>query len=189
MTNPEIELRSQLEAYQPADAAELERLQRMRMLCTAARPHSVSPFLRTSFEPGHFTASAFILAPDRSALLLILHAKLGRWLQPGGHVDATDADLLAAARREVHEEVGIQDQDLELLQPGPIDVDIHHIPARKAEPSHAHFDVRYLFRARTLQVRAASDAKAARWVPLSQVDAELADGSVARVVDKLRRLA
>ena len=181
MPKLEIELRSQLEAYLPADEAEAERLERMRSLCT-----KVDPFLRTSFEPGHFTASAFILSPDRGALLLILHAKLGRWLQPGGHVEVGDVDLLAAARREVREEVGIQ--DLSLLQPGPIDVDIHAIPARKDEPSHAHFDVRYLFRAPTLQFQAASDAVAARWVPLSQVDAAFADASVARVVDKLRRL-
>ncbi|MDB4977496.1 MAG: putative hydrolase [Myxococcaceae bacterium] len=142
------------------------------------------PFARDSFEPGHFTASAFILSPARDALLLILHGKLGRWLQPGGHVDASDVSLLAAARREVREEVGID--ELELLEPAPIDLDIHDIPERKHEPRHCHFDVRYLFRAPSLAYRAASDAKAARWVPLAQVDESLADGSVARVVAKLR---
>jgi 8-oxo-dGTP pyrophosphatase MutT (NUDIX family) len=182
MPKREIDLRSQLDAYQAFDSAEIDRVQRMSALCDSI----ADPFARTSFTPGHFTASAFILAPDQSALLLILHAKLGRWLQPGGHVDASDRDLLAAARREAYEEVGIA--DLELLQPGPIDVDIHEIPARGDEPSHGHFDVRYLFRAPSLHFQAASDAKAARWVPLAQIAATLADGSVARAVEKLRRL-
>ncbi|MDB4989947.1 MAG: putative hydrolase [Myxococcaceae bacterium] len=145
------------------------------------------PFSRATFEPGHFTASAFILSPDRAALLLILHGKLGRWLQPGGHVDASDHDLLGAARREVREEVGID--QLVLLQPTPIDLDIHDIPARAHEPAHAHFDVRYLFAAPSLHYQAASDARAARWVPLSEIDERLADGSVARVVTKLRQRA
>ena len=86
----------------------------------------------------------------------------------------------------MREEVGID--QLELLSPVPVDVDIHEIPARKAEPSHRHFDVRYLFRAPSLAFQAASDASDARWVPLDRIDAQLADGSVARVVDKLRRL-
>jgi 8-oxo-dGTP pyrophosphatase MutT (NUDIX family) len=152
----------------------------MERLCTSV----ANPFARDSFVPGHFTGSAFILSPDQQSLLLILHGKLNRWLQPGGHVDASDRDVLETARREAREEVGIR--DLELLSSVPIDLDIHDIPARKAEPEHAHFDVRYLFRAPSFDFAAASDAKAARWVPLEAVDAELADGSVARVVAKLR---
>jgi hypothetical protein len=45
--------------------------------------------------------------------------------------------------------------------------------------------VRFLFRARTRAVRAASDAKAARWVPLSELNLELSDRSVMRAVEKL----
>jgi ADP-ribose pyrophosphatase YjhB (NUDIX family) len=95
--------------------------------------------------------------------------------------------LVAAARREVHEEVGLV--ELELVEPGPFDLDVHDIPARKDEASHQHFDVRYLFRARTRQVTAASDANDARWVPLAQIDAQLSDASVERVVEKLRSRA
>jgi len=152
----------------------------MQGLCSSV----AKPFARDTFVPGHFTGSAFILSPDERALLLILHGKLHRWLQPGGHVDAGDHSVLSAARREVREEVGID--DLALLSSVPIDLDIHDIPQRKDEPTHAHFDVRYLFRAPSFEFTAASDAKAARWVPLDEIDAELADGSVARVVAKLR---
>src|ERR1700744_1954418 len=103
MAKTEIDFRSQLATYQARDAADREFLSRMLALCDSV----ADPRARTSFEPGHFTASAFILSPMPDALLLILHGKLGRWLQPGGHVDRDDSDLLAAARREAREEVGI----------------------------------------------------------------------------------
>ncbi len=167
----------------------------MKELC-----ESVSrPCARTTYAPGHFTASAFVLAPERDALLLILHGKLGLWLQPGGHVDEQDESLLSAARREVREEVGLG--ELELLEPAPLDVDIHEIPPRKGEPAHQHFDVRFLFRALTRDVRPGSDAKDARWIPLAEfahggADAHTfsapgqtlvqSDESVLRAVRKLR---
>jgi 8-oxo-dGTP pyrophosphatase MutT (NUDIX family) len=183
VTSREIELRSQLLAYQPRDERERGHLVRMRELCNSV----ADPFARNLFVPGHFTASAFILSPDGRDLLLILHAKLGRWLQPGGHIDAGDRDLVSAALREVHEEVGLV--ELELAEPAPFDLDVHDIPARKDEAGHQHFDVRYLFRARTRQVTAGSDAKDARWVRLEEIDERSSDASVQRAVVKLQQLA
>ena len=170
-----------LQSYVFADAAEAAHLAHMRQLCESV----ADPFARTTFAPGHFTASGFVLSPARDALLLIFHGKLLRWLQPGGHVDAGDADVQDAARREVQEEVGITDLIVE--QRTPFDLDVHQIPANEREPAHAHYDLRFLFRAGSLAFRAGSDAKDARWVPLDQITAELADPSVMRAVAKLRR--
>ena len=126
-----------------------------------------------------------MLSPDESALLLIFHGKLHRWLQPGGHVEPEDVDIVAAARREVAEEVGLG--DLLLVGDGlPFDLDIHAIPARKADPEHEHFDVRFLFRAPSWQVKADSDAVDARWVPLDEVSGLESDASVLRALGKLR---
>ena len=72
--------------------------------------------------------------------------------------------------------------ELELLTPAPLDLDVHDIPPLRADPAHAHFDVRFLFRASSLAFQAGSDAKAARWVPLDQIDLELSDRSVLRAV-------
>lgn len=174
------DLKTRLTNYLPSDALEMRHLEQMRELCESI----ADPFSRNSFAPGHFTASAFILSPDRADLLLIFHEKLGRWLQPGGHIDASDETVLAAARREAREEVGLL--ELELLHEAPLDLDVHAIPARKAEPSHAHFDVRFLFRAQTRAAVAGSDAKAVRWVPLRELSAEFSDRSVMRAVAKLR---
>ena len=168
-----------LAAVRPADDAEARHLARMRILLGAAG----DPFARDHYAPGHFTASAFVTPPDRSALLLIHHGKLHRWLQPGGHVDPADADVLATARREVGEEVGLT--DLRLVGAGIHDVDVHVIPARPTEPAHEHFDVRFLFEAPVADVRAATDAVDARWVALTDVPAIATDASVLRAVRKL----
>ena len=174
-------LRARLTAFEPAD--ELEATHRARMFELLARPDA---FSRSCFDPGHFTASAFVLSPDGVDLLLILHAKLGLWLQPGGHVDPEDVDLLAGARREVEEETGIAELTVEGAL---LDVDIHRLPPhpKKDEPGHEHFDVRFLFRAASRDFVAGSDALDARWVPLAEVASAGTDESVERAVRKLLR--
>lgn len=169
-----------LNAFTPFD--EIEAVHHRRMLELAAGEGD--PLSRSHFAPGHFTASSFVLAPDGDGLLLIFHGKLHRWLQPGGHVDPEDADLFAAARREVQEETGLT--DLTLALPGVFDVDIHPIPAMKGEPAHEHFDVRFLFRAAGRECAAASDAKAVRWYALDEVTPAISDASVMRAVAKIR---
>ena len=50
--------------------------------------------------PGvHLTASSLICAPAAQQVLLTLHARIGRWLQTGGHLEAGDQNLQAAAMR------------------------------------------------------------------------------------------
>jgi 8-oxo-dGTP pyrophosphatase MutT (NUDIX family) len=60
-----------------------------------------------STAPGHITASAFNLDASRQRVLLIHHAGLNLWLQPGGHIDAGELTLNAAIR-EAWEEVGLR---------------------------------------------------------------------------------
>ena len=176
-------LRALLHAHRCADDAETGH--KSRMLALLDEP---APFSRHTFEPGHFTASSFVLSPDSQSILLIFHSKLERWLQPGGHVDPTDEDIVAAARRELAEEVGLTDLAPEA---GLLDLDIHLIPALTrtsgTEPAHEHFDVRLLFRAKDDRHTAGSDALDAMWVPLAEVNAVDSDSSVLRAVRKLGR--
>ncbi len=94
---------------------------------------------------GHLTASAWVLDRTRKHAAMIHHRKLGRWLQPGGHIEDDDASWRAAAQREVTEEIGLRAfiavPDAEQL----FDVDVHPIPARSDVPAHFHYDLRFLF--------------------------------------------
>jgi 8-oxo-dGTP pyrophosphatase MutT (NUDIX family) len=140
-------------------------------------------FSRAHLAPGHFTASAFVLCPERRRLLLIRHPKLGRWLQPGGHIELDDSSCQVAAAREVREETGVA--ELQLLQPGIFDVDVHLIPATRSEGAHAHFDVRYAFTATRDELTASNEVKAVRWVELAAVASLNAEESIARCVRAL----
>jgi len=178
----EHSLRQLLDAHDPHDDRERGYLASMKTLLEAGD----RAWSRDHVTPGHFTASAFVLSPQRDALLLILHQKLELWLQPGGHVEPTDVSLEAAARREAAEEVGLE--ALDLLHPGIFDVDVHAIPPFGDQPAHQHFDVRFLFGAARRDLRPASDAMDARWVPLDDVADAQSDESVMRALRRLRAL-
>jgi 8-oxo-dGTP pyrophosphatase MutT (NUDIX family) len=118
---------------------------------------------------GHITASAFVLSPDRAKALLVHHAKLRKWVQPGGHVEDADPDLAAAAHREAIEETGLA--AVRLAREGIFDIDIHPIPdnPRKGEPAHRHYDVRFLFVAGDETVAISDESTASAWVPLAEI--------------------
>jgi 8-oxo-dGTP pyrophosphatase MutT (NUDIX family) len=173
--------RASIADYRPEDPR--ERGYRERMLQLLDTP---APISRNQFLPGHLTASGFVLSPEGDAVLLIFHKKLGIWVQPGGHVEASDASLAAAARREVAEEVGLT-LPFE-AQASVFDIDIHAIPARKDEPPHEHFDVRFCFQSPTRSIAINDEVVDARWAPLAQIDQLTTDESVLRAIRKLGRM-
>ena len=64
---------------------------------------------------GHITGSAIIFDYKNSKVLLIKHIILQRWLQPGGHIEKTDASILDGVYREIFEETNIAKDDLMLI--------------------------------------------------------------------------
>lgn len=146
----------------------------------------VDPWRRDHFEPGHFTASGFVASPNGSAVLLIEHARLGRWLQPGGHIESGDPTVEAAIRREVTEETSLETMDR--LGIGLLHIDAHPIPARGIEPAHTHIDLTMAFRARDEAIGPVAEVLDARWVPFDEVVAIGADAAVLRGVSRLRAL-
>ncbi len=172
-----------LASHVPADADEAASLARIRALVTAP----ADPFARDN-PTGHVTGSAVVARPDASAFLLVHHRKLGRWLQPGGHVDPEDDSVLATALREVREETGVL-AVVPALDGRIFDVDVHAIPARRDEPAHEHFDVRYLVTSTKSESAAqAAEVRALAWMSLDEALAAGADGSLERALRKAVRL-
>ncbi|MBL7845969.1 MAG: NUDIX hydrolase [Cyclobacteriaceae bacterium] len=163
------------------DSYSHERVIAERYLSLLRHPDA---YLRTHL-PGHITGSAFIVSEDMSKTLLVHHAKLNRWLQPGGHADG-DTDVQGVARREANEETGVM--RLELLGTGIYDLDIHLIPARKDFPSHDHYDVRFLFSASEHDPLVVSEeSHDVRWVALDELERYNPEISLLRMRDKLPR--
>ena len=136
---------------------------------------------------GHITGSAWVVNTDGSEVLLTHHRKLDRWLQLGGHADG-DADVLSVAMKEAEEESGLV--DFSHVGVGIFDIDIHRIPARKNEPEHLHYDVRYVLRANgSLDYTVSDESHDLRWVKLADVKGLTTESSMARMVSKWGRSA
>ena len=168
-----------------------EESDRLRMV-EFARTHP-NPFDRAIPE-GHFTGSGLVMSEDGSAVLLLHHVKLHRWLQPGGHGEAGEVTGEAVAGREVAEETGLVPR-LHPTAPRPFDVDIHRIPARKLDPEHEHLDLRYLFiadPAEPLRGEASeggsSSEPALRWFDVEEALAMELDPGLKRMIRKAARM-
>ena len=153
------------------DAEEADRCAMLQLASELSDPLSRD-------EPtAHFTASAFVVDETGLETCLVQHVKLGRLLQPGGHIETADPTVEAAALREAREETEL-DLRLHPSAPRPFDLDIHPIPARGDEPEHLHLDVRYLL------VGAGEPCEGAAWYALGAAG----DGSVDRLAAKARAL-
>lgn len=137
--------------------------------------------------PGHITASAWIVDDSGESVLLTLHAKLNRWLQPGGHADGEE-DVLAVARREAFEETGLL--SLHVLSDSIFDIDIHNIPQRKDFPAHLHFDIRFLLRGDIHETPVlTAESHQLAWQPVGGLAALTGNNaSMLRMAEKVKRL-
>jgi 8-oxo-dGTP pyrophosphatase MutT (NUDIX family) len=133
-----------------SDEADLARKRTLELL--GAGPMAMT----REHQPGHVTASALVVDDD-GRVLLCLHGRIKLWMQLGGHCEAGDATLAAAALREATEESGIGVSALR-LDPEPIDVDVHEVTCG-GRPS-AHHDVRFLIRCAAGTIERISDESA-----------------------------
>ncbi|MEU1984884.1 NUDIX domain-containing protein [Nocardia sp. NPDC019395] len=122
--------------------------------------------------PGHITASAVVFSYDRREVLLTLHPRVGRWIQLGGHCEATDETVAAAALREATEESGIADLRLE---PELYGAQAHPITCSLGQPTR-HLDLLFRITAPpgAVPVRSAESTDLRWWA----VDALPADADV-----------
>lgn len=167
-----------LGTYQPSTSPEARHLASILELL-ATKP---SAFDRGEYRPGHITASAFVVHPSEPAAALMKHRKIGRWLQPGGHVEPHDVDIESAARREVLEEIGIT----ELSSFGVTDVDVHVFPERADQPQHLHLDVRIGFIAGSDRLIDGGESDGVRWTTFEEM--QQMEESLARPARRLEAM-
>lgn len=178
-------LKRLLSRHTPTDAKEVRDLS--LLLESAAKLEA--PFSRA--QPGaHFTGSAVVVSADGRRVLLLHHAKLNRWLQPGGHAEpADDGELLRTALREAREETALEVEPWPGA-PVPLDVDAHEIPPRRDVGAHLHLDVRFLLAAAAPE-RLAHDpveSHGARWLGWDEALAIADEPALRRMLEKARRL-
>jgi 8-oxo-dGTP pyrophosphatase MutT (NUDIX family) len=134
--------------------------------------------LHRSCVEAHLTGSAIVIDDSRERTLLMLHAKIGKWLQPGGHADG-EGHLGTVALTEALEETGIE--GLTLATPA-VDCDVHVIPARPKEPEHRHLDLRYLVVAPPDAVVVGNhESHELRWVTMGELESLAQDRSLVRL--------
>ena len=180
-----------LARYQPADLHEAAMKTRLQTFLDSLPNHGAA-FSRevngeySRGECGHITGSAWIVNENGTRAILLLHAKLQKWVQPGGHCDG-ESDAQQVAFREAREETGLQ-----TLAPRSreiFDIDVHAIPEYWNTPRHFHYDIRFLFQADEHETPVVShESREVRWTSLDEAESLAASESVARMIRKTRRL-
>ena len=160
-------VRAAVAGFDPHSARERES--RRRFLAELRRLDD--PFDQGA-DPVHVTGSAIVVGPRGT--VLHLHKRLGRWMQPGGHLDAGEwpAD---AALREAVEETG-----LAVRHPRG-GARLVHLDVHPAARGHVHLDLRYLLEAPDEDpVPAPGESPEVRWFgwdeALAVADEALIDG-------------
>jgi 8-oxo-dGTP pyrophosphatase MutT (NUDIX family) len=130
--------------------------------------------------PGHLTGSALVVDAAGDRMLVLLHAKLRRWLQPGGHADG-DHELAGVALREATEETGID--GLRVLVPA-VDLDVHAVDHGDALGTHLHLDLRFVVVAPPGAVEHGNhESLGLRWVTRDELDDVADEVGLLRLAD------
>jgi 8-oxo-dGTP pyrophosphatase MutT (NUDIX family) len=122
-------LRAQIERIDPLNERESRSI-----AATLGRLDRPGDPFNEDENPHHLTASAFVVSSR--GVVLHRHRLLDIWIQPGGHVEATEGPE-AAALRETLEETGLVARHLDPVE--LFQVDLHPGPK-----GHTHYDLRYV---------------------------------------------
>ena len=138
-----VTLLEELEAYRPwNDQEERDRAELLRRL------RSREALYTRDNAAGHLTASAWVVSPDRTQVLMAYHNLYDSWSWLGGHADG-DRDLLAVSMREVREESGLT--AVRPVSPHIYSLEILTVDGHEKRgayvSSHLHLNVTYLLEA------------------------------------------
>ena len=160
-------LRAQVEAYRPVnEQEERDRELLLRWIDSGA------DILTRENGVAHLTASAWVMSPDRTKVLMAYHNLYDSWAWLGGHADG-ESDLLAVALREAEEESGVgavRPVTDEILSIETLCVEGHEKRGRYV-PCHLHLNVTYLLEAdpaRSLRVKP-DENSAVAWIEVEDI--------------------
>ena len=185
-------LMEQLSAYVPYNEQEA-RDRALLLECLRREPEVL-----TRQNPlAHFTASAWIVNPARTRVLMAYHNIYHSWSWLGGHADG-ESDLLAVALREAREESGIRSarpvlENIFSLEALTVD---GHEKRGAYVSSHLHLNVTYLLEAdegEALTVKP-DENSGVRWFTLEESETAPSEAwfcarVYAKLNDKLRAMA
>ena len=160
----------QLERYKPWN----EQEERDRLLILQCLREQKDIFTRSN-RLAHMTASAWVVNPDRSRVLMAYHNIYHSWSWLGGHADG-ETDLLSVAIREVQEESGIchvRPVSEEIFSVESLTVD-GHVKRGEYVSSHLHLNVTYLLEAsdeESLSIKKDENSGVAWFTPEKAVEA------------------
>ena len=132
--------------------------------------------------PAHVTSSAIVLSPDGRRTCLVLHGRIGLWVQPGGHLEQGDMTLSVAAAREVEEETGLTG----VVLPRVALLSRHHAPCRPEVDWH--LDVQHVLVAAPVAPTVSAESKDVAWFDVDALPDELAPGVDESVAAAVRLL-
>ena len=160
-------LTAQIQCYIPIN--EQEETDRKTLLSWLEKPEDIS--IRSSLV-GHLTASAWVVNPERTHVLMAYHKLYNSWAWLGGHADGS-WDLQAVAEKEAREESGIE--HLRAVSEEPVSLEILTVNGHEKKgnyvPCHLHLNLTYLFEAdpaQTLRCKPDENSGVA-WIPMEEL--------------------
>jgi 8-oxo-dGTP pyrophosphatase MutT (NUDIX family) len=130
MVTPTVDIEAVVADHAPGSPREVKAKERfLAELARLSDPYSEHA------DPTHVTASAIVVGTRGT--VLHLHKRLGRWMQPGGHIDPGETPPVASLREAI-EELGLV---VEHPKGGPR---LIHLDVHEAALGHTHLDLRYL---------------------------------------------
>ena len=173
-----------IQAYQPFN--EQEATDKAILLDLLAGSADIS---RRDNLIAHLTASAWVVNPERTKVLMAYHNLYNSWAWLGGHADG-DLNLAAVAEKEAREEAGLQDVRLvsdDIFSLEILTVDGHEKKG-KYVPCHLHLNCTYLLEAdpnSPIQIKADENSQVG-WIDFDDIgDKSTEPWFVERIYSKL----